>query len=123
MRFLTNHARVLLLLAEHPDLLLREAATRLELTERATQRIVRELRAGAYLQIEKIGRRNRYVICPALELEDPRAADVSAGALLHWMAESETGRSARLPRDSCTRGNGLDASGGPLATRVRRESG
>ena len=41
--FLTNHARVLLCLADEPDLRLREVAEQIGITERAVQRIVTDL--------------------------------------------------------------------------------
>ena len=41
--FLTNHAQVLLCLAETPDIRLRDVAERVGITERATQRILAEL--------------------------------------------------------------------------------
>ena len=50
--FLTNHAQVLLCLAEDPDIRLRDVAERVGITERACQRILAEL----------VGRRNSYTV-------------------------------------------------------------
>ena len=60
--FLTNHAQVLLCLAETPDIRLRDVAQQVGITERATQRILAELVDGGYVKIERVGRRNRYTV-------------------------------------------------------------
>ena len=60
--FLTNHAQVLLCLADTPDIRLRDVAERVGITERATQRILADLIEAGYVNTERIGRRNRYTI-------------------------------------------------------------
>jgi predicted transcriptional regulator len=60
--FLTNHAQVLLCLVGTPDIRLRDVAERVGITERATQRILRELIESGYVKTERIGRRNRYTV-------------------------------------------------------------
>ena len=60
--FLTNHAQVLLCLAETPDIRLRDVAERVGITERATQRIVADLIAAGYVKTKRTGRRNRYTV-------------------------------------------------------------
>jgi DNA-binding IclR family transcriptional regulator len=60
--FLTNHAQVLLCLAETPDIRLRDVADRVGITERATQRILAELTEAGYVMTERVGRRNRYTV-------------------------------------------------------------
>ena len=60
--FLTNHAQVLLCLADTPDIRLRDVAERVGITERATQRIVAELVEAGYVKAERVGRRNRYTV-------------------------------------------------------------
>jgi DNA-binding IclR family transcriptional regulator len=60
--FLTNHAQVLLCLAETPNVRLRDVAERVGITERATQRILAELIEAGYVETERIGRRNRYIV-------------------------------------------------------------
>ena len=60
--FLTNHAQVLLCLAETPDIRLRDVAEHIGITERATQRILAELIDAGYVKTERIGRRNRYTV-------------------------------------------------------------
>ena len=60
--FLTNHAQVLLCLADTPDIRLRDVAERVGITERATQRILADLIEAGYVKTERIGRRNRYTV-------------------------------------------------------------
>lgn len=69
--FLTNHSHVLLCLAQDPDARLRHVADLVGITERAVQRIVRELEDGGYLKRTKEGRRNRYEIAASLPLRHP----------------------------------------------------
>ena len=58
----TNHMHILTALAQRPDLRLREIASEVGITERATHRIVSELVNDGYLTRERIGARNRYEI-------------------------------------------------------------
>jgi DNA-binding MarR family transcriptional regulator len=60
--FLTNHAQVLLCLAETPDIRLRDVAERVGITERATQRILAELVEAGYVRTARVGRRNQYTV-------------------------------------------------------------
>jgi DNA-binding MarR family transcriptional regulator len=60
--FLTNHAQVLLCLAEMPDIRLRDVAERVGITERAAQRILSELVEAGYVKSARVGRRNRYTV-------------------------------------------------------------
>lgn len=69
--FLTNHAHVLVVLHSQPDLVLREVATRVGITERAVQRIVQELEEEGYLKRERVGRRNHYQISSTKNLRHP----------------------------------------------------
>jgi DNA-binding Lrp family transcriptional regulator len=80
--FLTNHAHVLLCIADDPDVLLREVAVKVGITERATQRIVAELESDGYLSHVKVGRRNRYEVHPDLPLRHPLEDHLEIGALL-----------------------------------------
>lgn len=60
--FLTNHAHILLCIAEKPDSRLRDLAQRVGITERAVQGIVADLSQGKYLEVVRVGRRNAYVV-------------------------------------------------------------
>jgi predicted ArsR family transcriptional regulator len=60
--FLTNHSHVLICLNKNPDMVLREVAYEVGITERAVQRIVQELEEAGVLQRIKLGRQNHYRI-------------------------------------------------------------
>jgi len=60
--FLTNHAQVLLCLADTPDIRLRDVAEHVGITERAAQRIVAELVDAGYVNSVRVGRRNHYTV-------------------------------------------------------------
>jgi DNA-binding MarR family transcriptional regulator len=66
--FLTNHAQVLLCIAQDSDITLREVAQRVGITERATQRIVLDLVEADFLKRRRRGRRNHYAINPNAEM-------------------------------------------------------
>jgi hypothetical protein len=101
--FFTNHAHVLFVLAQQPDLRLRDVAERVDITERAAQRIVRDLEEAGYVQVQKSGRRNTYVIHPQLSLRHPVEAHCSIDDLLRIIGGS--GR-ARHPRAAPPRRKG-----------------
>jgi len=80
--FLTNHAQVLLCLAETPDVRLRDVAERVGITERATQRILAELIEAGYVKTERIGRRNRYTVDRKHAMRHSAQLGYQIGALL-----------------------------------------
>ena len=80
--FFTNHAHVLICLASDPDLRIRDLAPMVGITERAVQRILRELVEGGFLEIEKVGRRNHYTVRPDSHLRHPVEAHATVGALI-----------------------------------------
>ncbi|MGI9529353.1 MAG: helix-turn-helix transcriptional regulator [Acidimicrobiia bacterium] len=84
--FLTNHARVLILIAQTPDIRLRDIAARIGITERATQRIVGELEADGYLSHKKEGRRNRYSLHPDAHLRHPLENEIEIGQLIDFIS-------------------------------------
>lgn len=80
--FLSNHAHVLIAIQRNPDIRLREVAEQVGITERAAQRLVRELEDAGYLWHERVGRRNRYHIDPSLPLRHPLEWHLAVGSLL-----------------------------------------
>ena len=80
--FLTNHAQVLICLAEDPDIRLRDIGAAVGITERAAHRIVGDLTAAGYVSRERSGRRNRYTVRHHLPLPDPLARGQKVGDLL-----------------------------------------
>ena len=88
--FLTNHARILILIAETSGIRLRDLADQVGITERAAQRIVAELEAAGYLTHEKVGRRNQYHLRPDAHLRHPLEDDVEVGRLLDLFVDRDT---------------------------------
>lgn len=60
--FLTNHAQVLLSVARNRSVTAREIAAQVGITERAVQRILRDLHDAGYISHTRDGRTNRYEI-------------------------------------------------------------
>ena len=83
--FLSNHAQVMLCIADDPDVRLRDIGERVGITERAVHRIVGDLTEGGYLQRERVGRRNRYSIAADQPLPDPLAGHRKVGELLRLL--------------------------------------
>ncbi len=86
--FLSNHAHVLLLIAQDPEIRLRDMADRVGITERAVQRIVADLEKDRYIEREKNGRRNHYLIHGELPLRHPIEAHRNVATLLSLILES-----------------------------------
>ena len=80
--FLSNHAHVLLCIAQAPEILLREVAQRVGITERAVQRIVADLEHGGYLSRARSGRRNHYEVHAEQPLRHPVESHRDVRALL-----------------------------------------
>jgi DNA-binding Lrp family transcriptional regulator len=59
-RFLTNHALVLIHVANNPRSTLRQISDAVGITERAVQTILRDMEKDAIITSEKEGRRKRY---------------------------------------------------------------
>jgi DNA-binding Lrp family transcriptional regulator len=88
---LTNHAQVLICIANDPGARLRDIAERVGITERAVHRIVVELGDAGYVTRRRNGRRNVYTIRPERPLHDPIVQDrsQSVGRLLQILAPGE----------------------------------
>jgi hypothetical protein len=101
--FLTNHAQVLLCIAQDPGIRLRDIGDTVGITERAAHRIVAELVAAGYISRTRNGRRNRYTIESHLPVPDPVAGEQKIGDLLailtrHRSPATHTGAAARPER-------------------------
>jgi DNA-binding IclR family transcriptional regulator len=69
--FITNHAQVLLSIAEDRDRTVSEIAREAQITERSAFRILADLQRAGYIRRRKTGRRNRYELNYRMILEDP----------------------------------------------------
>ena len=89
--FLTNHALVLLCIADDPDARLRDIAASLNMTERSAFGIIADLVEAGYVVKEKDGRRNRYHIQAHLPLPDPAGRERTVGDILALLAGTDPG--------------------------------
>ena len=89
--FLTNHAQVLLCIAQDPGIRLREIGEAVGITERAAHRIVVELADAGYISRKRNGRRVQYTIQSHLPLPDPLAREQRLGDLLAILTEEQVG--------------------------------
>ena len=93
--FLTNHAHVLVCLAEEPDIRGRDIATRVGITERAAQAIVADLVSEGYVTRTREGRRNRYTVKADAPLRHPLEHDHTIGELLVTLGRLKPSRAKR----------------------------
>lgn len=84
--FLTNHAHVMLCIANDPDATLREIAAQVNITERAAHRIVVELEAEGALTHKRDGRRNTYRVNLAFPLRHPLERHCKVSQLLRTLS-------------------------------------
>lgn len=59
---LTNHGRVLLLVAQNPESRIRDLADAAGITERTAQMIITDLEHAGYVEKQRVGRRNAYSV-------------------------------------------------------------
>jgi len=78
----SNHGHVLFCLARDPEARLRDVAADVGLTERAVQKIVRDLQASGMIIVSKHGRRNRYRIDSGKSLRHDLEAHCTLDALI-----------------------------------------
>jgi DNA-binding transcriptional ArsR family regulator len=87
--FLTNHAHVLVCVANDPGIRARDIASAIGITERATHRILGELVDEGYVLRERQGRRNRYEIVADLPLPHPLVQERRVGELIAVLVGSD----------------------------------
>jgi DNA-binding transcriptional ArsR family regulator len=80
--FLTNHAHVLVCIADEPNIRGRDIAARVGITERAAQAIIRDLVAAGYVRRRREGRRNRYSVDWEAPMRHPMDQGHTVGQIL-----------------------------------------
>jgi hypothetical protein len=80
--FFSNHGHVLVCLSRNREARLRDVAAMVGITERAVQKIVRDLQDEGYLTVTKQGRCNRYRINRRKALRHDLESHVTVGKLL-----------------------------------------
>jgi len=114
----SNHGHVLICLARDNQARLRSVAVEVGITERAVQKIVRELQEGGFITISKLGRCNRYDINTRKSLRHALEAKCTVGRLLQLFSADEkrrgkpmaevkrqAGTATRAPQEICTEGS------------------
>jgi len=81
-RFLSNHTQVLLCLRRDADSRFRDIAQTVGITERAAQRIVADLIESGYVERERVGRRNHYIVNSDIAMRHPAQDGHDVGELL-----------------------------------------
>jgi len=95
--FLTNHALVLVFLANHPRITGHELSLSIGITERAVRRLITDLEAEGYVKKEREGRRMRYVVDHELHFRHPAQRDKEIGILLKalgWKGEHKPSKAS-----------------------------
>ena len=80
--FLSNHGLVFAYVAKHPKSTAEEIARRTNLSLRAVQAMLSDFEKGGYLEKQREGRCNRYIIHPELPLRHRLVRNHSVGELL-----------------------------------------
>ena len=84
---MTNHAHVLAVLHAEPQLIVRQVAELVGITERAVQRILQDLVEEGFIERERVGRRNRYRILTESKLRHPIESHQTIGELLKLISK------------------------------------
>jgi predicted transcriptional regulator len=90
--FLTNHAHVLLCVANDPGVRLRDIAESVGITERGAHKILSQLVEEGYVRRERVGRRNHYEVVTALPLRHPLVQEREIGDLLGVLVKQRRGK-------------------------------
>lgn len=85
--FLTHHAHVLLEVARNPDALVQEIATAVGISTRAAVSILNDLEGQGYLERERRGRRNHYVLHGDRPLRHPTNAAHTVDELIGALSD------------------------------------
>jgi winged helix-turn-helix DNA-binding protein len=99
-RFVTNHGAVLVLIAQHGQITVREIAHTLGLTERLIHRIIAELTANGYLSRHRVERANQYRVHLDMPLRRSGLQEVRIGQALQGMGVTTGEQTAVLGQQS-----------------------
>lgn len=94
--FFSNHGHVLVCLASDDNARLRDVAIEVGITERAVQKIVKDLQTEGYIEITKQGRCNRYRINRRKGLRHDLQSHCTVGKLLQLIIDPGS-RPSRRP--------------------------
>jgi len=86
---LTNHGRILLLIAQTPEVRIRDLADAAGVTERTAQAIVSHLEEAGYIQRSREGRRNVYTVNRGQPFRHPAESGHRVGELIDLFVPHE----------------------------------
>jgi len=95
--FFSNYGHVLVCLARNREARLRDVAAEVGITERAVQKIVRDLQDAGFLTISKQGRCNRYRINRRKSLRHDLESHCTVGKLLALVSRATPTAEAEAP--------------------------
>ena len=97
----SNHGHVLVCLARDPGARLRDVAAAVGITERAVQKIVRDLQEGGMLSVSKQGRRNQYRLHRKVGLRHSLESERNIGGLIDFVCgDSKPAKQAKRQSDA-----------------------
>lgn len=85
--FLTHHAHVLLEVAQNPDATVQQIADRVGISTRSAVSILNDLESAGYLERERRGRRNHYVLHPDQPMRHPTNAAHAVDDLIKALSD------------------------------------
>jgi len=96
----SNHGHVLVCLARDSEARLRDVAASVGITERAVQKIVRDLQDGGMVSVTKNGRRNSYRIHKKQTLRHDLEANCTLGNLVKLVNKRPMGHQSMIEVES-----------------------
>ena len=88
--FFSNHGHVYFLLATNEDIVVREIAIKVGITERSVLGIIQDLDQAGYIKREKVGRSNKYKIVPKKTLRHPLESNVQLKELVDLITKAKS---------------------------------
>lgn len=113
----SNHGHVLLFLARFPEARLRDVAEKVGITERAVQKIVKDLQDSKVISVHKHGRRNRYRVNTRQPLRHELEAHRTIGSLIK-LVQKKSKRHTR-PDDSPMPGAATEAADPGISEAIK----
>lgn len=82
---MSNHGHILIALSMDPEVKIKDLAARVGITERAVMNILSDLQKTGFIDVTKVGRRNRYLLSHHLPLRHPLESHRLVGDLIRLM--------------------------------------
>ena len=111
--FITNHGHVLVCLAADPEVLVRDVAASIGITERAVQQIIGDLERAGVVARARVGRRNHYLVCREQQLRHPVERGVTTGQFVDLVQHGNDGSEPEQPTRWLATGSTEASAGAP----------